>query len=75
MAKSRVDVTLCQHGKFPAALLLKFFVLYYKRNFNNIFRVDIQLYQQVYCELFQQVVTSLQMASCNKLDFNRLVAT
>ena len=28
LAKSRVDITLCQHGKFPATLLLKFFVLY-----------------------------------------------
>ena len=24
LAKSRVDITLCQHGKFPATLLLKF---------------------------------------------------
>ena len=29
LAKSRVDITLCQHEKFPATLLLKFFVLYY----------------------------------------------
>ena len=28
LAKSRVDITLCQHGKFPATLVLKFFVLY-----------------------------------------------
>ena len=35
MAKSRVDITLCQHGKFPATLLLKFFVLYYKRNIKH----------------------------------------
>ena len=45
MAKSRVDITLCQHGKFPATLLLKFFVLYYKRNIKHFFRIDIQLYQ------------------------------
>ena len=35
LAKSRVDITLCQHGKFPATLLLKFFVLYYKRNIKH----------------------------------------
>ena len=45
LAKSRVDITLCQHGKFPATLLLKFFVLYYKRNVKHFIRVDIQLYQ------------------------------
>ena len=45
LAKSRVDITLCQHGKFPATLLLKFFVLYYKRNIEHFFRIDIQLYQ------------------------------
>ena len=45
LAKSRVGITLCQHGKFPATLLLKFFVLYYKRNIKHFFRIDIQLYQ------------------------------
>ena len=35
LAKSRVDITLCQHGKFPATLLLKFFVVYYKRNIKH----------------------------------------
>ena len=45
LAKSRVDITLCQNGKFPATLLLKFFVLYYKRNMKHFFRIDIQLYQ------------------------------
>ena len=45
LAKSSVDITLCQHGKFPATLLLKFFVLYYKRNIKHFFRIDIQLYQ------------------------------
>ena len=45
LAKSHVDITLCQHGKFPATLLLKFFVLYYKRNIKHFFRFDIQLYQ------------------------------
>ena len=46
LARSRVDITLCQHGKFPATLLLKFFVLYYKRNIKHFFRIDIQLYQR-----------------------------
>ena len=41
LAKSRVDITLCQHGKFPATLLLKFFVLYYKRNIKHFFRIDM----------------------------------
>ena len=45
LAKSHVDITLCQHGKFPATFLLKFFVLYYKRNIKHFFRIDIQLYQ------------------------------
>ena len=45
LAKSRVDITLCQHEKFHAILLLKFFVLYYKRNIKHFFRIDIQLYQ------------------------------
>ena len=43
MAKSRVAITLCQHGKFPATLLLKFFVLYYKRNI-KLFSVLIYSY-------------------------------
>ena len=29
-------------------------------------------YPQACCKLFQQVVTSLEMTSCNKPDFNRL---
>ena len=41
LAKSRVDIALCQHGKFLATLLLKFFVLYYKRNIKHFFRIDI----------------------------------
>ena len=45
LAKSRVDITLCQHEKFSATLLLKFFVLCYKRNIKHFFRIDIQLYQ------------------------------
>ena len=45
LAKSRIDITLCQHRKFPATLLLKFFVLYYKRNIKHFSRIDIQLYQ------------------------------
>ena len=31
-------------------------------------------YPQAFCELFQQVVASLQMTSCKMSDFNRLVA-
>ena len=45
LAKSRVDITPCQHGKFPVTLLFKLFVLYYKRNIKHFFRIDIQLYQ------------------------------
>ena len=45
LAKSCVDTTLCQHGKFSATLLLKFFVLYCKRNTKHFFLTDIQLYQ------------------------------
>ena len=32
-------------------------------------------YPQARCKLFQQVVGSLQMTSCNKPDFSRLLAT
>ena len=32
-------------------------------------------YSQAYYNLFHQIVTSLQMANCNKPDFNRLVET
>ena len=32
-------------------------------------------FQQACCNLFQQIVTSLQLTSCNKPDFNRFVAT
>ena len=32
-------------GKFPATLLLRFSVLYYKRNIKHFFHIDIQLYQ------------------------------
>ena len=39
----RVDITLCQRGKFPATLLLKFFVLYYERNI-KLFSVYIYSY-------------------------------
>ena len=48
LAKSRVDITLCQHGEFPATFLLRFFVLYYKRNIKHFFRIDIQLYQHLW---------------------------
>ena len=30
-------------------------------------------YPQIYCKLFQQVVTSLQITSCNKPDSNKIV--
>ena len=36
---------------------------------------DVFQAEQASCNLFQQVVTSLQMTSCNKPDLNRLVAT
>ena len=45
LAKRCVDITLCQHRKFAATLLLKFFVLYYKRNIKHFTLFDIQLYQ------------------------------
>ena len=46
LAKSRVVITLCQHGKLSATLkLLKFFVQYYKRNIKHLIRIVIQLYQ------------------------------
>ena len=41
LAKSRVDITLCQHGKFPATLLLKFFII---KQILNIFSVLIYSY-------------------------------
>ena len=43
LAESRVDITLCQHEKFPATPLLKFFVLNYKRNIKH-FSVLIHSY-------------------------------
>ena len=45
LLSSMTHITLCQHGKFPATLLLMFFVIYYKRNIKHFFRIDIQLYQ------------------------------
>ena len=39
------------------------------------FKLSTDLLQVDYCKLFQQVVTSLQMTSCNNPDLNRLVAT
>jgi hypothetical protein len=47
LAKSRVDITQCQHGKF---ISLYFFVLYYKKNIKHFFRINIQLYQH-WCKL------------------------
>ena len=37
--------------------------------------IIVTCHQQACCKLFQQVVTSLQMTSCNNPDLNRLVAT
>jgi hypothetical protein len=45
LAKSRVDITQCQHGNVGKFLSLYFFVLYYKKNIKHFFRIDIQLYQ------------------------------
>jgi hypothetical protein len=42
LAKSRVDITQCQHGNVGKFLSLCFFVLYYKTNI-NCFRVDIHI--------------------------------
>ena len=56
LAKSRVDITLCQHGKFAATLLLKFFVLYYKRNIKHFIRIDIQLYQHSWKLKMREIV-------------------
>jgi hypothetical protein len=41
LAKSHIDITQSQHGKF---IFLYFFVLYYKKN-KTFFRIDIYLYQ------------------------------
>ena len=38
-------------------------------------RIFETCYPQACCKLFQQVVASLQKPSCNKPDFNKLVAT
>ena len=47
LAKSRVDITLCQHGKFPATFLLKFFVLYYKRIFFSVNIFSLLIYSYI----------------------------
>jgi hypothetical protein len=44
LAKSRVDITQCQHGKVGKFISLYFFVLYYRTNIKHFFRIDIQLY-------------------------------
>jgi hypothetical protein len=41
----RVDIIQCQHGNVGKFLSLCFFVLYYKTNTKQFFRIDIQLYQ------------------------------
>jgi hypothetical protein len=41
LAKSRVDITQCQHGKVGKFLSLCFFVLHYKTNIKHFFRIDI----------------------------------
>jgi hypothetical protein len=48
LAKSRVDITQCQHGNVGKFLSLYFFVLYYKTNIKHFFRIDIQLYQHLW---------------------------
>jgi hypothetical protein len=45
LAKSRVDITQCQHGHVGKFISLCFFVLYYKTNIKHFLRIDIQLYQ------------------------------
>ena len=60
MARDNQSVASCQH----AGLLL---VGYFNR------LVASWLFQQACCNLFQQVVKSLQMTICNKPDLNRLV--
>ena len=41
LAKSRVDITQCQHGNIGKFLSLCFFVLYYKKNLKSFFHIDI----------------------------------
>jgi hypothetical protein len=41
LAKSRVDITQCQHGNVGKFISLYFFVLYYKTNIKHFFRIDI----------------------------------
>jgi hypothetical protein len=48
LAKSRVDITQCQHVNVGKFLSLCFFVLYYKTNIKHFFRIDIQLYLWLY---------------------------
>ena len=48
LAKSRADITLRQHGKFPATLLVKFFVLVFPISTG----VDITVYQHGKCFIF-----------------------
>jgi hypothetical protein len=47
LAKSRVDITQCQHGNVGKFLSLYFFVLYYKTNLKHFFRIDIQFGRRV----------------------------
>ena len=44
LAKSRVDITQCQHGNVGKFLSLCFFVLYYKTNIKHFFCIDIQFH-------------------------------
>jgi hypothetical protein len=59
LAKSRVDITQCQHGKVRKFISLCFFVLYYKTNIKHFFRIDIQLYQHGKCFVFVKYKTLL----------------
>ena len=44
LAKSRVDITQCQHGNVGKFLSLYFFVLYYNTNIKHFFHIDIYIY-------------------------------
>jgi hypothetical protein len=41
LAKSRVDITQCQHENVGKFIYVCFFVLYYKTNITHFFRIDI----------------------------------
>jgi hypothetical protein len=47
LAKSRVDITQCQHGNVGKFLSLCFFVLYYKTNIKHFFRINWYIYSYI----------------------------